>query len=108
MISRSTSGVLEPASTGLQELICGLKSIMMGIVTPEKLTNSINEDSFLFPRELPVDIDQHAAESDTPIQVQILVFLCLLICELFSKALNITKPQFPHLQTGAPTSTGLM
>lgn len=108
MISRSTSGVLEPASTGLHELICGLKSTMMGIVTPEKSTNSINEDSFLFPGEVLVDTDQHAVESDTPIQVQILVFLYLLICEPFSKALNITKPQFPHLQTGAPTSTGLL
>lgn len=108
MISRSTSGVLEPASAGLQELICGLKSTMMGIVPPEKLTKSLNEESFLFPRELLVDIDQHAVESDTPIQVQMLVFLYLLICEPFSKALNITKPQFPHLQTGTPTSTGLL
>ena len=99
---------MEPASTGLQELIDGLKSIMMWIFTPEKLSDSTNEDLGLFPRELLVDIGQHADESDRTTQGQILIFLCLLICEPVSKALNVTKPQFPHLQTGSLTSTVLL
>ena len=99
---------MEPASTGLQELIDGLKSIMMRIFTPEKLSDSINEDFVLFPRKLLVDIGRHADESEGTIQGQILIFLYLLICEPVSKAFNATKPQFPRLQTGSLTSTGLL
>ena len=99
---------MEPASTGLQELIDGLKSIMMWIFTPEKLSDSTNEDFVLFPRKLLVDIGLHADESDRTTQGQILIFLYLLICEPVSKAFNITKPQFSHLQTGSLTSTGLL
>lgn len=99
---------MEPASTGLQELIDDLKSIITWIFTPEKVSDSTNEDFVLFPRELLADIGQHADESDRTTQGQILIFLYLLICEPVSKAFKFTKPQFPHLQTGSLTSTGLL
>ena len=81
---------------------------MTGIFTPEKLSDSTNEDFVLFPRKLLVDMGRHADESDRTTQGQILIFLYLLICEPVSKAFNITKPQFSHLQTGSLTSTGLL
>lgn len=87
---------MEPASTGLQGLIDDLKSIMMWIFTPEKLSDCTNEDFVLFPRELLADIGQHADESDRTTQGQILIFLYLLICEPVSKAFkSLLSLSFP-------------
>lgn len=98
-MSGQISGMLEPASTGVPEPTGGFKSAMMGTLTPEKMANSTNEDLFLFPGELLINTYQCAPESDTPNCVPILVSLSLLRQEPLSRAVKVSKPQFPHLQT---------